>query len=141
MTSIRSPKWAATEMQEILQDYRAGFAGSVRGVDEVGHHAFEVHLALSPEVYGEYRPKWAANKNDFDIEIVSFGFVDSKNPGNPSPTARRQFTDQQRKIVESLVKALFANPEARKGKPIFSSQKGCFLGGVHFLPGWIRTEQ
>jgi hypothetical protein len=91
--------------------------------------------------YGEYRPKWAANQTDFDIEIVSFGFVDRDNIGNPVPTARQQFSGEQRKVVESLVKALIADPEARKGKPIFCSQKARFLGAVYFLPGWIRIEQ
>jgi hypothetical protein len=129
------------EMPEISQDYRASFAGSVRGVDEVGHFAFEVHLPSSTPFYGEYRPKRAPNGNDFDIEIVSFGFVYRDNLGNAMPTARRQFTEQQRRIVECLVKGLFADPEARKGKPIFCSQKARFLGGVYFLPRWIRIEQ
>jgi hypothetical protein len=118
----------------------AGFASSFRGVDDRGHYAFELRLASYPSLYGEYRPKWAENGNDYDVEIVSFGFASPNNLGNPSAGARLRFSSQQRKITEGLIVALVSNPEARKGTAPFTSKKSHFRGHIHFLPGWIIED-
>jgi hypothetical protein len=123
-----------------FQDGAARFIGPVRGSDEWGHNAFELRLPSYPPLYGEFQPKWADNENDFDIEIVSFGFTDERNIANPNAGARRRFSLEQRSIIEGLIVALISSPEARTGISPFSSKKGRFLGHVYFRPDWIVGE-
>lgn len=112
------------------------FAGLVRGSDEGLHDIFVVSLSGYSMMYGEWRNKWADNGNDFDIEIVSFGFLDPRSVGIPG--ARQIFPREERLIIEDLVRALFASDEVRS--EAIPTTKFCsrFLGRVHFLPKWIR---
>jgi hypothetical protein len=123
-----------------FRDGAARFRGPVRGSDEWGHDVFELRLLSYPPLYGEFQPKWADNENDFDIEIVSFGFTDERNIANPNVGARRRCSLEQRRIIEGLIVALILSPEARTGISPFSSKKGRFLGYVFFRPDWIVGE-
>jgi len=120
-----------------FEDGSARLAGTIRGGDEAGHFAFELRLDSLPALYGEWRPKFEANGNEFDVEIVSFGYLILENVSNPNPGARRKFSAEQIKVIQRLIATLFSSAEARKGTPPFTSKKGHFLGGVLFLPGWI----
>jgi hypothetical protein len=122
-----------------FQNATARLVGLVRGGDEAGHYVFELHLPPFPILYGEYRPRWADNQNDFDVDIVSFGFRSKDNVGNPNAGARQRFASEQRAVLETLITALFARPEARKGKPPFAAAEDHFLGHVRFVSGWIIT--
>jgi hypothetical protein len=115
----------------------AGFAGPIRGGDEALHFVFELRLPSFPALYGEWRPKFEVNGNDFGVEIVSFGYVYRANVANPHPGARRRFSVEQQSIIQRLITALFSSAEAREGIAPFSSKKATFLGGVRFSPGWI----
>jgi hypothetical protein len=118
----------------------ARFAGMGPGADERGCFVFEVQLPSYPSLYGEFGPQWAENKNDYDIEIVSFGFTSRNNVGNPHAGARPRFSSQQRKIIEDLIVALASSPEAQSKVPPFSFKGSRFLGRIHFLPGWIIDD-
>jgi hypothetical protein len=118
----------------------ARFAGFPGGADERGHLVFEVQLPSYPSLYGEFGPQWVENKNDYDIEIVSFGFDSRNNVANPHPGARRRFSSQQRKIIEDLIVALVSSPEAQRKVPPFAFEGSRFLGRIHFLPGWIIVD-
>jgi hypothetical protein len=113
------------------------FAGAVRGGDEAGHFVFELQIPTFPELYGEWNAIFEANKTDFGIEIVSFGYRIRENVGNPHPNARLKFSGEQRNIIQRLITALFSSAEAREGIPPFTSKKGRFSGRVEFRPGWI----
>ncbi len=67
---------------------RASFEGMIRSWDESPQHAFSVELTGQPILYGIWRPKWAPNENDFDVEIVSFGWASRYTVGNPNPVTR-----------------------------------------------------
>jgi hypothetical protein len=58
--------------------------------------------------------------------------------GSPDPKNRRTVTTSERLTIKELVRALFANAEAKAGVSPFTSRKGKFLGHAHFLPGWVR---
>jgi hypothetical protein len=116
------------------------FAGFPRGGDEYSHPAFEITLPNRPPIYGEWKTKFAANGNDFDVEIVSFGYSDAYNLGNPHPDARLPYSEQDVRTVERLVRDLFATPEARAGVPPFGTPKAVFLGAVTFRSEWIRQR-
>jgi hypothetical protein len=117
------------------------FAGSVRGVDGGGCDIFEIQAQSRPALCGEFRSRYADNQSDFDIDIVSFGFLDQRNVGNPHPDARQRFSAMERDLIERLTIALFADPKSREGIPPFTSTKGHFLGQVRFTPGWIVLNE
>lgn len=116
---------------------RARFAGSVRGFDEAGHQVFQLRIGDSSPLYGEYRPKWADDKTDFDIEIVRFGFFDGAYVGSPYERGLQRFSVSEQSMIERLIRSLLNSKKAQKGTVPFSLITSRFLGGVHFLPGWI----
>ena len=87
-------------------------------------------------MYGEWRPKWAGNGNDFDIDILSFGYGDQRNVGNPHPHARTNFSYAEKLVVMGLIRHLFNN-ERPIGIAPFTSRKARYLGHVFFATGWI----
>jgi hypothetical protein len=97
-----------------------------------------VQLPSQPLMFGEWRPRWAANQNDFDVDIVTFGFPRAFIVGSPDPKNNRTVTTSERWTIKELVRALFANAEAKAGVSPFTSRKGKFLGHAHFLPGWLE---
>jgi hypothetical protein len=115
----------------------AGFAGLIRGGDEAGHFIFEVCLPSSSSLYGEWRVKFEANENDFNVEIVSFGYPIRENASNPHPGARRRFSAEEQNIIQRLITALISSADARKKVFPFGGKKARFLGGIRFSPGWI----
>ena len=69
--------------EDIVSDYfvtlsldggKIRFGESGRAWDERGHDMVVVQLPSQPLMFGEWRPRWAANQNDFDVDIVTFGF-------------------------------------------------------------------
>ena len=133
--------------EDIVSDYfvtlslgggKICFGESGRAWDERGHDMEVVQLPSQSLMFAEWRPRWAANQNDFDVDIVTFGFPRAFIVGSPDPKNRRTVTTSERLTIEELVRALFANAEAKAGVSPFTSRKGKFLGHVHFLPGWVR---
>jgi len=120
-----------------------GFYGSVRGADELGHELFRIDLPGYPRLYGEYRQKFAENPNDFDIEIISFGYRDPRNAGLSGSRITTSVSFEERQAVESLVRTLFGSQkaaQAREGMSTFAIKSAAFLGGIHFQPGWISVR-
>jgi hypothetical protein len=109
-----------------------------RAWDEKNHDLFAVQLSNRPLLFGEWRPKFAANGDDFDVEIVFFGLVDRRDAGMLLP-ARRVVVDQaERVVVEKLIRSLVSNAEAKAQTWPFNSSRARFLGRIEFLPDWIR---
>jgi hypothetical protein len=111
----------------------ARFASVVRGVDEAGHDMLEVQLDGQPKFYGEYRNRWAADGNSYDIEIVSFGYRNRDDAGLPE--ARGKFNSSEKIVIERLIRSLVALPHAREGLAVFNG--GQFMGNVMFAQDWI----
>jgi hypothetical protein len=119
-----------------------GFAGLVRGSDEQGHDLFQVVYNGVP-LYGEYKRRFAKNNNDFDIDIVSFGYFDFRNVGDINNITKKAFSAQESEFYSSMIKALFCDPIAahlRSELRIFSRESFKFLGDVRFLSGWVRVS-
>ena len=121
----------------VLRGGTAQFAGSIRGVDDNGHDVFRVSLVGLPAMYGEWRPKFAENGNDFDIEIPGFGWGDKLNIANPAPTARIKCSATDIAKIMEAVSSLFSSKQATSQISPFTSRVGRFLGHLIFLPGWI----
>jgi hypothetical protein len=116
---------------------RARVAGTVRGgKDDGGHDTFEIQLGMHPGLYGELRPVWASNGNDFDIEILNFGYVDPRNVGNQHPDARRNFSALECEALEQMITNLLRRPEAQKDL-LFFKAPARFIGGIRFARGWV----
>jgi hypothetical protein len=118
-------------------DAKIRFAAVGRTADERNHEIYETKLPDRPLLYGEWRARYARNGNDFDIEILDFGFIDPHDFGIPSPLRRLRLDRRERSAVQELVLALFANEEARNRGWPFSSSKGRFLGQIFFASNWI----
>ena len=107
-----------------------------------------VQLPSQPLMFGEWRPRWAANQNDFDVDIVTFGFPRAFIVGSPDPKNRRTVTTSERLTIKELVRALFANAEAkagcrpsRVGKANFSATFISCLDGLEKLTRGFASEQ
>jgi|CXWL01.1.fsa_nt_gi hypothetical protein len=113
------------------------FAGIDRGADELPRDAFVAQLVGRAVMRGEWRPRWAENGNDFDVEIVSFGYPPNSCLGQK--LGKQSFDREERGLLEELVHALFSNTTAKQKLSDFRPErKGVFLGRIYFLPGWIE---
>src|SRR5690349_23064381 len=87
---------------------RARFVGSVRGVDERGHDAFALEID-NDVLFGEIRPRFLENHNDFNVEIVSFGIRDpgsiGEAPFDPREVLSFAKAETARQLVLRLVDA------------------------------------
>lgn len=119
---------------------RAGFESMIRCWDESPQHAFSVELTGQPTLYGIWRPKWAPDKNDFDVEVLSFGWADQNNAGNPNPVTRRKLSTEQAANVKELIIALVEDVDARKKIMPFSSKTARFLGRIEFKENWVLIK-
>ena len=118
---------------------KIAFQGTVRCDDE-GVAEFRVELPGRKPMYGEWRPKFAEDGNDFDVEITTFGYGSKHNVRNPHPDARVRFTAQEQVAVQQLIRALFADESRRAEISLFKAKGARFLGGVSFLPSWIARS-
>ncbi|MBV9827329.1 MAG: hypothetical protein JO001_16945 [Alphaproteobacteria bacterium] len=113
---------------------------TVRGWDENPVMAFSVHLPSQPESWGIWRIDAAANRNDFNVVIVAFGWFNEYAVGNPKPTTRLRLSASEAADVRTLITALFRDAGARKTVFPFTSSKGTFLGGIEFQSSWILAK-
>lgn len=114
------------------------FGGTERGTDELPREVFAAQLTDRPVMYGEWRQKFGANGDDFNVEIISFGYPSSYSVAGEA--GKESFARTEMAAIEELVAALFASADAKSQLAAFSPyRRGAFLGKIRFLPGWIRT--
>ncbi|QDH70353.1 hypothetical protein [Marilutibacter alkalisoli] len=120
---------------------RARFSGSVRGADERGHETFAVELR-GETYYGEVRRTFLQNENDFNIEIVSFGWPGTEWVGMPMPGMCHTFSpeesDEAKKLIVGMIQAAAAS-ETRPGL-LNEYADARFMGQVVFREGWALLE-
>jgi len=114
---------------------RVESAGSVRGLDEIGHDIFKVVRREAPTLYGDYFYLFDSTGFNFNIEIRQFGNLDWHAMGDLDPAYREHFSAEEASAAEQLIRAYFlSNP------PVYARMHGPdakFLGGVLFRPNWI----
>jgi hypothetical protein len=72
------------------------------------------------------------NRNDFDIEIRSFGFVE---PGTIGLRDRQlAFSATECQAIERLIRSFLSNPDVFKKR---FGPPARYLGGVAFKPDWV----
>lgn len=121
---------------------RARFAGGIRGWDERGYDTFAVELE-GEVVYGEIAPAFLPNHNDFNVEVVSFGYgmrenVGILNEGGPGPYAQGIFPPAYLQRVQSLVVQLVKTGLRFQVRPTILTEfpNAHFQGKVIFPAGW-----
>jgi hypothetical protein len=116
---------------------RASFESVIRCWDESPQDGFSVELVGQRTLYGIWKPTWAPNENDFNVEIIKFGWADKYNTGNPNPITRTRLSAEQAAGVKWLVLALFHNAEVRNRITPFARNPELFLGRIDFNTDWI----
>ncbi|WP_428682097.1 hypothetical protein [Reyranella sp.] len=118
-------------------DGKIRFGGIERGPDGVPREIFAIQLPGRTPMYGEWTQKFASNGNDFDVEIVSFGFPPLYSVAGPA--GLETFCVVEREAVQKLIAALFSDAAATGQLFEFAPErKGLFLNRIHFRPDWIR---
>jgi len=116
------------------------FADVGRTWDERNHDLFAVQLPARPLLYGEWRPKFAKNGDDFDVEVVFFGLIDPRDAGLPLPARRIAVNRDERLVVEKLIQSLISSADARAQRWPFNSRRAKFMGRIDFLEDWIPAS-
>jgi hypothetical protein len=119
---------------------RAAFESVIRDWDEQPRHAFSVELAGQRTLYGIWRPVFAANGHDFNVEIVSFGWADKYGVGHPNQITRTKLFYAQAANARELIVTLFENIDARKKIVPFSSRTAQFMGAIEFRNNWALLK-
>lgn len=115
---------------------RARFSGGVRGADEEGHETFAVEVAGN-EYFGEIVRAFLPNNNDYNIEVVSFGYA-SDDVGIPMLDACRTFGTEQIATVHALIVQLIKAGARFEDRPhlLMEYPTARFMGEVLFRDGW-----
>jgi hypothetical protein len=122
-----------------LEGGRGRASGAVLGVDDSMHETFEIQLGSHPGFYGTLKPRW--QDRDLDIEIISFGYADQRNVGNPNPVARVHFSTSERHALERVITDLIRKPKVQKDMYFFNLERTRFTGKVKFACGWILGSE
>ena len=126
-----------------LPEGRARFSGGGRAWDEKVHDIFGVDVE-GREYFGEIRPAFLPNNNDYNIEVLSFGYGSNTSVGMPMLESCQTFTMAQATIVEALVTQLIdAGTRFVDRPPVLAEfPHAHFMGKVIFRDGWvIRTSE
>jgi hypothetical protein len=121
---------------------RVRFSGEIRGWDERGHDTFAVEID-GQVVFGEIDNVFLANHNDFNVQVVSFGYgmrenVGILNDGSPGRHAQGRFPPAYLQRVQSLVVQLLRaglHFEVRPGV-LTEFPNAHFQGNAIFPEGW-----
>jgi len=121
-----------------LPSGRARFSGGIRGFDELGHDTFAVEVG-GREYFGEIKRAFLSNGNDFNIEVISFGYERIGSVGMPMLGTCRVFTVAEIATIQSLIVQLItANAGFRKKLALLVEYPNShFMGQVVFRDGWI----
>lgn len=121
---------------------RARFSGGVRGiVDEQRHETFAVEVDGS-EYFGEIEATFLPNNNDYNIEVVSFGYGSDTSVGMSMLGTCRIFTTTEIRIIETLIMQLIAAGKSFVDRPSILTEypDAHFMGKVLFRDGWALVK-
>jgi len=121
---------------------RVRFSGGIRGWDERRYETFAVEID-GDVLYGEIDNLFLPNHNDFNVQVVTFGYgmieaVGLLNDGSPGPQAQGTFPPAYLRRVQSLIAQLIRAGTHFRNKPgvLVESPCGHFQGKVIFPTGW-----
>lgn len=119
---------------------RARFSGGVRGImDEQRHETFAVEVD-GEEYFGEIQNAFLPNGNDYNIEIVSFGYGRDGDIGMPMRGRTcRVFTATEASTIQALITQLIAAGMHYPDRPSILKEypDAHFMGQILYRDGWI----
>lgn len=120
---------------------RARFSGGVRGADEQGHETFAIEVD-GEECFGEIARTFLPNGNDYNIEVVAFGYGSDSYVGMPVLDACRTFTMAQIDRIHALAIRLIEAGARFEDRPHLLKEypNARFMGEVIFRDGWALVE-
>ncbi|KAB7774281.1 MULTISPECIES: hypothetical protein [Xanthomonas] len=121
---------------------RARFSGGVRGiVDEQRHETFAVEVG-DAEYFGEIQRAFLPDGNDYNIEIVSFGYGRDGDVGMHMPGTCRVFSFPEVGRIQTLAVRLIEAGMQFNDRPSLLTEypNAHFMGKVLFRDGWILTD-
>lgn len=121
---------------------RARFVGGIRGGDECRHEVYALEFQ-GRVIYGEISHAFLPNDNDYNIEVVSFGYGMEENVGNPHPRARGAYTEGELDIIRSLIVRLIRAGHTFEERPLLlmETAKSHFMGKIIFRDAWTNRRQ
>lgn len=121
---------------------RARFAGGIRGWDERGHDTYAVEVD-GKVMYGEIARAFLSNQNDFNVQIVSFGYGVREHVGMPRPAGHdahaRDVSDAETlQRVQSVLARLIRAGLHFEDRPcvLLEYPHARFQGKLIFAEGW-----
>lgn len=122
---------------------RAKFSGGVRGiVDELGHETFAVEVG-GEEYFGEIQRAFLPNDNDYNIEVVSFGYGSAGYVGMRMLGTCQIFTSEEISTIQTLIVQLIAAGTHFSDRPSLLNEypNAHFMGEVLFRDGWVCRKE
>jgi len=121
---------------------RVRYVGQKRGREEPPIYVFSVHID-GWTYSGELRRSYLQDRNHYDLEVVSFGWIETVWFGTfPDPKFCASFTVKQLEGVQILVGQAVVIWYAMSKRPaiLFKSAKSGFAGAIHFSEGWALLK-
>lgn len=119
------------------------YAGGSKGRDEPPITIFSV--VLNGRVYyGEFRRWFLENDNDYNIEVISFGWLEREWLGTePNPKHCAQFSSRELGDVQSLVCQAVPVWRSLEDRPSIVREyaDSHFMGEVIFRNGWALISE
>lgn len=129
-----------------FKEGRARFSGGIRGWDEIGHQTFAVELD-GRSLHGEVRKNFLPDGENFNIQIISFGYFSKDDVAMPRPgQSSAVFSATGAEKAESLILQLVAYAselDESEQRPFVMSvtEKSHFMGRVFFSEDWIFISE
>jgi hypothetical protein len=110
---------------------RASYSGSVRCSDG-GTESFCTQIERSPPLYGSWQSQFI-NQNDFDIDILRYGYSNKLNIDSTNLKYRVKLNDQDIYSVKELIIYLFEYISKNKFTIPFNLRNASFTGKINFM--------
>ncbi len=121
---------------------RARFSGGVRGiVDEQRHETFAV-VVDGAEYFGEIQRAFLPTNNDYNIEVVSFGYGSAGYVGMRMLGTCQIFSIAEISTIQALIVQLIAAGMQFDDRPSLLTEypNAHFMGEVGFRDGWALVK-
>ena len=91
------------------------------------------------EYFGEIQRAFLPNNNDYNIEVVSFGYGSDGYVGMPMPGTCQIFTAEEISTIQTLIVQLIAAGTTFSDRPYLLNEypNAHFMGEVLFRDGWV----
>ena len=118
---------------------RARFSGGVRGIDDEQRHETFAVVVDDAEYFGEIQREFLPNNNDYNIEVVSFGYGSDTSVGMSMLGTCQIFTSEEISTIQTLIVQLIAAGTHFSDRPSLLNEypNAHFMGKVIFKDGWV----